>query len=909
MRLLDAHSDDYDFRNFGGGKARNLAVLSRAGVPVPGWFCLPWTFLESYLETTGLMKESSAPQGFPEIEKRMVEAFVSTPLPAALLDSIWEEIRARGWDGQSLAVRSSGLDEDSSEHSFAGQFSSFLHVQGKDDVSLAIRKCWASAWSERVLRYRVERGLPAGGQRMGVIVQQMVGARSAGVLFTRNPTNPLDRDRIWVDSVFGLGEGLVNGDLVADHFEVDRNSLQVTKSEIVQKEYLYSKDERGGIRKVRMDPEDAKISSINPGELTELCRSALVLESISGVPQDIEWAIGEEGVRFLQMRPVTSLPPEAFHDPAIKGDEPTLWDNSNIIESYSGVTSPFTFSYASHAYQQVYRQFAEMMQVPEAILNEQAPRFRNMLGLIRGRIYYNLINWYQLLLCMPGSSSNPSFMETMMGVKKSLSLEHQSIFDFAKKPPTYGALFKIRLTLVSVYRFLRSDAIIADFKFHFNRVYEEARRQDFRAWPISRQIAVYLELQRELLPRWKAPIVNDFLCMVFFGVLKKLTSKWMQGEPEPESLQNDLLCGQGDLESTEPTKCLMRIAGEIDRGDTSFRAKFIGEPPGKIWEELLAGANPELITKLRAFLDRYGFRCVNELKFEERDLNDDPAFVIGTIASYIRMQSYSIEKMAARERQIRETAEDRVEKRLSGVKKAFYFWILKHARKAVRNREDLRFDRTKSYGLVRHLMRAVGGNMVKLGVLESEFDIFYLTVDEIIAFSEGRLPTHSPKGIVDLRKPVYEEYRKTPAPPDRFVTFGAVGASLAYPSVLAASDLLLDQATLSDDPSLLYGTPCCPGVIEGTVRVAHEFKDTEGLEGEILVTSRTDPGWVPVYPSCSGLLIERGSLLSHSAVVARELGLPTIVGISGGLMQRLKSGQRVRMDAGKGEVRILDAHP
>jgi len=136
-----------------------------------------------------------------------------------------------------------------------------------------------------------------------------------------------------------------------------------------------------------------------------------------------------------------------------------------------------------------------------------------------------------------------------------------------------------------------------------------------------------------------------------------------------------------------------------------------------------------------------------------------------------------------------------------------------------------------------------------------------------------------------------------------------VGASLAYPSVLAASDLLVDQATLSDDPSLLYGTPCCPGVIEGTVRVAHEFKDTEGLEGEILVTSRTDPGWVPVYPSCSGLLIERGSLLSHSAVVARELGLPTIVGISGGLMQRLKSGQRVRMDAGKGEVRILDAHP
>jgi pyruvate,water dikinase len=109
----------------------------------------------------------------------------------------------------------------------------------------------------------------------------------------------------------------------------------------------------------------------------------------------------------------------------------------------------------------------------------------------------------------------------------------------------------------------------------------------------------------------------------------------------------------------------------------------------------------------------------------------------------------------------------------------------------------------------------------------------------------------------------------------------------------------------SDDPSLLYGTPCCPGVVEGVVRVAHELKDTEHLAGEILVTSRTDPGWVPLYPSCSGLLIERGSLLSHSAVVARELGLPTIVGISGGLMKKLKTGQRVRMDAAKGEVKIL----
>ena len=137
-------------------------------------------------------------------------------------------------------------------------------------------------------------------------------------------------------------------------------------------------------------------------------------------------------ISFVQMRPVTSFPIESFYDQRINGKDANLWDNSNIIESYSGVTSPFTFSYASHAYHQVYRQFALMMKVPEEVILDNEFRLRNMLGLVRGRIYYNLINWYRLLMMMPGSAGNPSFMETMMGVKKTLSSEHQKVFDFMK---------------------------------------------------------------------------------------------------------------------------------------------------------------------------------------------------------------------------------------------------------------------------------------------------------------------------------------------------------------------------------------------------------------------------------------------------------------------------------------------
>jgi len=352
---------------------------------------------------------------------------------------------------------------------------------------------------------------------------------------------------------------------------------------------------------------------------------------------------------------------------------------------------------------------------------------------------------------------------------------------------------------------------------------------------------------------------------------------------------------------------LMRIAEAIDRGDPGFRAWFVSTDVDRIREDLVRnGRSPEVLARLRQFLDRYGFRCVNELKLEEDDLHDDPSFVLHVLAGYVRMRNYSIRAMEEREQEIRAGAEARVKRSLRGPRRALFFWVLKHARRAVALRENLRFDRTKIFGVVRHLFRAMGRHLADLGHLSAPRDVFYLTFDELFAFVEGRAASVRLADLAEQRKKEFDEYRRTPAPPDRFLTYGAVGSSVRYEQVLLDADLLRDEALDDADPSLLFGTPCCPGVVEGTARVVREMKDAEGIAGDILVTERTDPGWVPLYPSCTGLLIERGSLLSHSAVVARELGLPTIVGISGRMMQRLKTGQRVRMDAGRGEIRILD---
>jgi phosphohistidine swiveling domain-containing protein len=902
------------FTRFGGGKARNMSLLSQKGVRVPEWFCVSAeAFLEfvktnkldSFIESLAGEAGDRSPKGLQTFAAEVERRFLAGQIAPHLASQIEAELKAQGLDSGFVAVRSSGLDEDSADNSFAGQFSSYLFQRGQEQILESLKKCWASGFSERALAYRLERGISLAGIAVGVVIQKMVNADAAGVAFSRNPIRCLDRESILVSSVWGLGEGLVSGALEADSFDVNRTKMEF-KSELVEKTSAFRQAPEGGLRDEKTAPDDVKRPSLSDAQVREVAQLTIQLEEKMGRPQDCEWAYEKGQLYCVQTRPITNIPPDAFFQDQVRGLDAILWDNSNIVESYSGVTSPLTFSFASRAYRQVYIQFCEVMGVPEELIEEREPMFRNMLGLIRGRIYYNLINWYKLVLMLPGSSNNKGFMETMMGVKQGLKPEVAQLFDFMKTPYKYSFGSKIVLTIRTIQRFLNINTIIGDFNASFVPMYESSRKKDFAALSLSQQVAEYEHLENHFLKRWQAPIINDYLCMVFFGLIKKLTEKWVAAGDTGASLQNDLLCGQGDLESTEPTKTLMRIAAKIDKDGGSDREFFLSSSPQEVWAAMSQRGKLPVYTKLiYEFLDRYGFRCINELKLEENDLHDDPAFAVNSIQSYVRTKSYSIDKMEVREREIRAKAEEEIKRRLGGVKLMAYQWVMNQTRKAVRNRENLRFARTKVFGIARYLFRGIGVNLHRLGLLEHPRDVFYLTVEEIIAFNEGRTISLDLKGLTQTRKIEFAGYDKGLPPPDRFLTMGAAGASTPYAQVLVEQDLMRSEKPKSDDPNVLIGTPCCPGVVEGVVRVVKDVKDAEGLNGEILVTERTDPGWVPLYPSCSGLLIERGSLLSHSAVVARELGLPTIVGISGGLMKKLKTGMRVRLDGARGEVRIL----
>jgi pyruvate,water dikinase len=302
----------------GGGKAHNLARMERLGLEVPPWFCVSARAHDEFLRVNGLSADVRRGPPLAWVARDVERRLFAGRMPSEIADAIADALGAAGLRDHFVAVRSSGLDEDSTTHSFAGQLASFLSCQGLADVLEALVRCWASAFSERALAYRVERGRPLEGIRIGVVVQRMVDAEAAGVAFSRNPVRPLDRATLLVSSVWGLGEGLVSGKLDADEFEVHRDTLDV-RATVAEKMHAVRPASSGGVHTVEVAVQDRRRPSLRDAQVREVARLVLRLEAALGGPQDCEWAFEGDRLYLLQTRPITHLPPDALFDPATTG--------------------------------------------------------------------------------------------------------------------------------------------------------------------------------------------------------------------------------------------------------------------------------------------------------------------------------------------------------------------------------------------------------------------------------------------------------------------------------------------------------------------------------------------------------------------------------------------------------------
>lgn len=838
-----------------GGKAGALASLAAAKLPIPAWFVI-------------------SPEAFGQSCEEEIRQAVATLCPA----------------GERMAVRSSAVDEDGAEHSFAGQLDSYLFV-APEDVSKKVEDVWRSGFSERILAYRRENGLGPVPRPPAVLVQRMIHADVAGVAFSADPVSGR-RGVAVVSAVYGLGTSLVSGESDADTWQVDRDG-NIHDRRIAAKRIAHRFDPQAdeGVAGVSVAAADAERPSLTDEQIRAVASLARRTARHFKRPQDIEWAIEGGRLYLLQSRPITTLPGLPDPDGLLN-----LWDNSNIAESYGGVTTPLTFSFALRAYEEVYRQFCRMMYVPEPDIARSEQTFRHMLGLIRGRIYYNLINWYRVLALLPGFKVNRKFMEQMMGVKEGMperllaEFERLSFRDKLRDALNLGVT-----TCGLIVNHFRLPRRIREFYARLNQALDETDTPlaEMRADELA---AYYRRLEAQLLTRWDAPLINDFFAMIFFGVLRKQVETWC-GDADG-TLQNNLLVGEGGIISAEPARRIREMAQAI-QGDEPFI------------DALCEGSQPEILPHIErradframyeSYLAKFGDRCLDELKLESATLHDDPMLMLRSVGQLARRLSV-VEAGSADniEAELRAEAERRAATALSGhpLRRGVFNWVKRHARARVRERENLRFERTRLFGRVRRIFVEIGERFYAASLLKDPRDIFYLEVEEALGFIEGTASTTDLKGLVAVRQAEFERHQSAAAPADRFETFGAVNQGNRFEPLRAAS------SAREGDPDSRKGLGCCPGIVRGRVRVVTDPRNAVIEQGEVLVAERTDPGWIMLFPSAAGLLVERGSLLSHSAIVARELGIPAIVSVAG-VTQWLSTGDEVELNGATGVVRKL----
>ncbi|MEW8034188.1 MAG: PEP/pyruvate-binding domain-containing protein [Candidatus Thiodiazotropha endolucinida] len=881
MQYILNRIDEIDLSRFG-GKAAALGHLASVKLPVPDWLVID---PEAFYRSIGAQRfnELQEKKDAAEIQALLADiephAEFLTELKAALADL--------SPDGERLAVRSSAVDEDSADHSFAGQLESYLYVP-VDQVADRVADVWRSGFSERVLTYRIEAGLPALPPASAVLVQRMVASDHAGVAFSADPVNGR-RDVALVSAVHGLGTTLVSGDADADTWRVD--GLETIVDRQIAEKRIAHRFDPDAPDYLREEPLPEKMTGqpvLTDDEVRRVAELAREASRHFGKPQDIEWAFEKGELYLLQSRPITAL--NALPDPT---GERNLWDNSNIAESYGGITTPLTFSFARRAYESVYREFCRIMRVPASVIQDNDINFRRMLGLIRGRVYYNLLSWYRVLALLPGFTVNRRFMEQMMGVKEGLPEEIAG-----ELSGSAADRFRDALRLGASVGGLLLNHFLLPYKIRrFYRRLETAldSQTDLVGMNATRLASHYHDLERKLLTRWDAPLINDFFAMIFYGVLRSLGAKWCHDKDE--SLQNDLLAGEGGMISAEPAQRVREMA-EIICEDQTFSELLVTSDLTEI-----EGALPEKTVFHKAYLaylDKFGDRCLDELKLESATLHDDPLLLFRSIGQFARrLRKQKATEPGSIEQEIRLKAEARVAVALDKhpVNGAIYRWVLKHARARVRDRENLRFERTRLFGRVRRVFVELGKRIYAEGLLDHPRDIFYLEVDEVMGFVEGTTVTTDLKRLVELRREEFARYESLAPPTDRFETLGMVHQGNGFTVPEQAEEL-----TDGD----IKGIGCCPGVVRGPVRVISDPRNAVLNAGEILVAERTDPGWIMLFPAASGILVERGSLLSHSAIVAREMGIPAVVSVPG-ITRILSDGEWVEFDGSSGLIRRVES--
>lgn len=827
-----------------GGKASGLYRLREMGLQVPDFMVIPYENFRAFI----------AENNDPEIVKA---ALLTYELPAKDQNQLNKILKEWNFPQEPVVVRSSVLDEDGKKNAFPGMMDTFLNISTAEDLKLAIAKCAASAWSQRVMEYRRQQNLSL-QPKPAVIIQKQINPDASGVLFSTFPEYPQE---MAIHAVYGFGEGLMNGTAEGDEFYFEKSAAILHRQNILHKEYYLERAEGGGLKKQPLEAEKQHMPCLGQEVLEQLFASATTAEKIAGYALDIEFAVKNSEIFFLQARPVTREIPVIV-----------VYDNSNIQESYCGVTTPLTFSFASRAYKTVYRQTMQVLGIPEKKILAHDAILSNLLGLVKGRIYYNINNWYRGLQLLPSFRQNKADMELMMGLEEPVDLVQdveKSLSEKLKILP--GLLLNYsRLWL----KFKKLPVLVPAFQEKFHKYYTAFYKEELQTLSSEEFLQQKKDLDEQLLNSWSIPIINDFNVMMVNGAVMRSLRK--AGITRPEEFITRYLCGDAEIESTQPTLAMMSLA-ETAQQHPGLKELILMFPEDL--HEQIKTAHPGFFKQVDVFIHQYGDRTVGELKLETLTMRVTPQIFYKYLRNFLAGEKIATADLS----KVKTEAEAELQNLLQ--KQSFLFkrklkQDLKKLKLAIRYRENMRLERTRLFGMYRQVYRARGRTLVEDGRLEMVEDVFYLTEEELIDLREAA----SLKELIAERKEEFSRYRKQEVP-----------SRVIVPSPPK------EEKNAVEETGILKGQGCYPGQVSGEVIIIKDPGDSLDVNGKIICALRTDPGWAALFPTCKGVLIEKGSSLSHSVILLRELGIPTIINIPN-LCSRLESGESVRMDASSGEI-------
>jgi pyruvate,water dikinase len=881
-----------------GAKAAVLSRLLRAGLPVPLGFCIAARAYREHLrEAVSLERIRRAlggidPRGAATTGPGMGAsgsspaallaeirgALRSAPIAGRLRDDIalrWKELGA-----PSVAVRSSATAEDLPGRSFAGQHDTYLGVRDIEDCLEKVKATWASLWTERAFDYRRRQGIDHLSVDMAVIVQTMVPAEAAGVMFTADPVTGR-RDCVVVEASYGLGEAVVSGKVVPDRVVVSKRVAAVEARSTAYKAIEVVPSEEGGVRVEEVGEGRAGHPCLDDATACRLALLGASVEALLGGPQDVEWALsrpGEGKLHLLQSRPITALPPE----PRRPMEERQVWTNANLREVAPDVVTPMTWSgierLADPFIQPVFRRLGV----------EAKPT--DMAALVAGRIYFNVNAVAALGKAVFGKSEIDG--SALFGQRGQGSDAPARVrLPEADLPPLRVRRLRAVVSLPSLlWWFLRNPlrrgrGLLERFTVRL----EEEERRSWRSLDDGDLVRTIVGADRipreELLRDGQVPLIAaaGLACYV---ILAALSRRWFGAEGG--ELAHRLLVGLGGMEDAEAGIAVWELAAAAHEEPLVASAIREERSFAEVRRRLAGCAGSAgYFAAWEAFMGRHGHHTRGEFELANPRWAERPDHILGLVRSHLegvgRIDPVAEARRLSAER---ERLEGECLSRLRNpLRRRLFAAVLSRAQEGLRFRETVKSRVVRYMALARRMLLELGERLARRGTLDRAEDVFFLRFEELEPATAGAF---DPRDVVLARRAEHERNAALDPPA---IVFGRFEPERCPPEVVDAK------------ASLLRGIGVSAGVARGAARVILHAGEEHVRPGEVLVAPFTDPGWTPYFVNAAAIVMDQGGLLSHGSIVAREYGIPCVVNV-GPATRILRTGQFVEVDGGRGEVRI-----